>query len=136
MRDLQMNRRICGFNVGKCFVLAISVLALAAGPNHAGWLGFRNDLTIPVIVRTNIVVNNKVGLGKTFLMYPGDVSWDAIIQGGNRQIVIVDAKKPARVLFQDVVPVNNDTFYSVQVDTPTRAKIVPTKMPPPPKRGR
>jgi hypothetical protein len=129
-----MDRAICGLTWVKGFALAIALLALAAGPSQAGWLGFRNDLAVPVIVQSNIVVNNKVGPGKTFRLYPGEVSWDAIIQGGNRRIVIVDAKKPTRVLFQDIIPVNNDAFYSIQVDTPTRAKIVPTKMPPPPKR--
>lgn len=129
-----MSRVLGGHNLGKYALLAWSVLILGAAPLQAAWLGFRNDLKVPVIVRSNTVVKNQVRLGKPSILYPGEVAWEAVLQAGNRQIVVAEVKKPNRVLFQDTITVNKDSFLSIQLDPPNKVKLVPTKMPTPPKR--
>jgi hypothetical protein len=129
-----MSRRIEGFRLGKWGLLAWSVLILGAAPLQAAWLGFRNDLKVPVIVRTNTVVKNQVKPGKSALLYPGEVAWEAVLQAGDRQIVIVEARRPNWVLFQDNVTVNKDSFFSIQLNPPNKVKLVPTKMPAVPKQ--
>lgn len=132
-----MSRLRWNFHPWKCLVPALAILALAPATLQAAWLGFRNDLKVPVIVRANTIVNNQARPGKPYLLYPGEVSWDSILQAGSRQVVIVDAKMPKRVLFQETITVIKDSFFSVRLDPPTppnKIKIVPTKMPPPPKK--
>lgn len=129
-----MSRVLGRDNLGTYAVLACLVLMLGAAPLQAAWLGFRNDLKVPVIVRSNTVVKNQVRPGKPSILYPGEVAWEAVLQAGNRQIVVVEARKPNRVLLQDTITVNKDTFMSIQLDPPTKVKLAPTKMPTPPKR--
>lgn len=129
-----MNRLLGGSNLGKYILLAWSVLILGAAPLQAAWLGFRNNLKVPVIVRTNTVVKNKIQMGKPAVLYPGEVAWDAVIQAGIRQIVVVEAKKPNRLLFHDTINVTKDSFFSIQLAAPNKIKLVPTKMPAVPKK--
>ncbi len=120
--------------LGKWGLLAWSVLILGATPLQAAWLGFRNDLKVPVLVRVSTVVKNQVKPGKAAVLYPGEVAWEAVLQAGNRQIVIIEARKPNRLLFQDTVTVNKDSFLSIQLHPPNKVKLVPTKMPATPKQ--
>jgi hypothetical protein len=128
-----MARLFPGCLLCKSVVLApLIVLVLPAGL-QAAWLGFRNDVKVPLIVRANIVVNNTIRAGKPYVVYPGEISWDAVLQPGNRVIEIRDAKNPKRILFQDTITINKDAFYSIQLDPPNNLKLVPAKMPKPPK---
>lgn len=109
-------------------VPALAVLLASAGVGHAAWLGLRNDLSAPVIIQGGIVANDRIVLGRPQLLYPGEVSWESIVQPGNRIITIYDAKT-RRMLYQDAIRCNGDLFYSMQPNPPIRAKLVPAKMP-------
>lgn len=128
-----MARLLTSWQVSKAVLLAPLILLALPAVVQAEWLGFRNDVKVPLIVRANIVVNNTIRAGKPYVVYPGEISWDAILQPGNRVIEIRDARNPKRVIFQDTVTINKDAFFSIQLDPPNRLKLVPTKMPKPPK---
>jgi hypothetical protein len=111
-------------------VLALTVLGLLPTSVEAASLGFRNDLNVPIIIQSVIVVNNQVRKGKPLVLLPGEVSLDPVIPPGARRIIINGARRPNPLLFQDDIMVKDDLFYSVQVDNKTgKVKLAPTKMP-------
>jgi hypothetical protein len=129
-----MNRLFCGLGNHKAIIAAFIVATAWPGALQAAWLGFRNDLSAPVVIQTVTVVNGVAReRPRILLLGPGEVSIDPVIQPVHKLIVISDAKTK-RVLFQETLAVTNDLFFSVQSSPPDRAKLVPTKMPTPPKR--
>jgi hypothetical protein len=131
-----MNRLFCGFGACKGTLLGIALLALAPGSLQAAWLGFRNDVNVPVIVQGGVVVipGKQIRWDKPRLLYPGEIFWDAILKPGNKIISIYEAKKPNRMVYQDTITISEDVFYSIQPDPPGKVKLIKTKMPKPPQR--
>jgi hypothetical protein len=129
-------------------LLALILVAAEPASAAAAWLGYRNDMKMPVIVQGATVQRNVVRRGKALLLFPGDVSWEPILEAGNRIITVYDANQPARVLYQGVIPIiGNDLFFSIQLEPPPppakgekplppRVKLVPAKPPMPPPRPR
>ena len=129
-------------------LLAVAVLAVAPALAEAAWLGFRNDTKSPVIVQGASAGAGGVRRGKPHLLYPGDVSWDRLIQPGNKLITIYEYEnnKPNRILFQGTVPaLGGDLFFSIQAEVvptdpkaaapaPPKVKLVPARPPTPPPR--
>ena len=118
--------------------LAAPTAAQAPAQQQGAWLGFRNDLNVPIVIQMGVLdkKNQVRPLGRPHVLYPREVSLDPIIPAGNRVITISTAKRPAQVLFQDTIAVKEDLFYSVQPDPPGKGKLVPAKMPTPPRRMR
>jgi len=111
-------------------VLVCSMVAPAGA--HAGWLGVRNDLTVPVVIRGGVVVNNQPRFGKPLVLQPGEVIWDAVLVPGVRVIEIYDPKQLRIPLMQAPVRcMGNDLFFSIAVDPrlPAKVALVPTKPP-------
>ena len=111
-------------------LLTVLAAAVMPAPAVAGWLGFRNDLNGPVVVT---VAPAGARAGKSHLLYPGEVSWDSILQAGNRVVVVSDGRNPRRVLGRVAIPcgAKDNVLYSVQVNPamPTTAKLVPAPRP-------
>jgi hypothetical protein len=88
-------------------LLAVLLLLLLAGVAPAQVVGqglaFRNDLPGPVLVQGASVVNGMVRRGQPLLIAPGRTSYDANIPLGNRQITILDASQPNRLLLQQTI---------------------------------
>jgi hypothetical protein len=119
----------------------LAPLLLAALPDAAtaGWLGFRNETSGPVVVQGASSVNNIVRRGKPYLLYPGEVAWDFISVPGAKLLTVYDAKQPTQVLYQDTVLVAGaDLFFAIQPEplTPTPAPVTPTTATPAPKGGK
>jgi hypothetical protein len=125
-----MNRSLRGFGAAKWMVLTASVVLIMPRALQAAWLGFRNDLKVPIVVQGTTVINNVARRDKPQTLYPGEVSWDPILRPGSKLIMIYDTKRPPRLLFQDTITIKDDLFLSIQVDKTGKPQLVPTKMPP------
>jgi hypothetical protein len=116
-------------------ILAGTAQGQQGGAPQGTWLGFRNDLNVPIVIQSGVMVRNVMRpQGKPRVLYPGEVSLDPIIPPGNRVIIIANAKRPNQVLLQDNLTINKDQFFSVQLDPPAKAKLVPARMPTLPRR--
>jgi hypothetical protein len=117
--------------------LIVASLAVGAPPASEGaWLGFRNDLQVPVAMRAAMVVNGVFTRSRPIILYPGEKTTECLIQTGERQIAVLEAKFPNRVLYQGTIPCSQDAFYSIQLVPPNQVKLVKTTFPDkPPKRS-
>lgn len=126
-----MLRRLWGFSTLPAILLIFLVLTAWPVVGRAAWMGFRNDINIPIIVQGASVIRGEVHQGKLHVLYPGEVSWDCIVQPGTKQIRIYDPQK--RVLLNGTVTAaDGDLFFSVQIVPPGQARLVPVKAPAPP----
>jgi hypothetical protein len=144
-----MSSHLRGYPTAVVCLLALLVVAAEPARATAAWLGFRNDTKVPVIVQgatvQRIGQRTIVRRGKAVGLSPGDVSWEPILELGNRIITVTEANPPGRVLYQGIVPIlGNDLFFSIQLDPPPppakgekplppRVKLVPAKPPMPPR---
>ncbi len=140
-----MNRRSRIWAFLTSGLLAGVLAAAAPGAAEAGWVGFRNETTVPVVVQIGHVTANRVQQGKPLLLHPGNVTWERVLQPGNKVITIYEPAQ-RRVLFQGpLLYAGNDLFFAVQPDQAPAAppvmppvavtqklKLVPTKPPAPP----
>lgn len=84
----------------------------------------RNDTMVPVIVQGSCVVNGKVIRSRAIQIQPGDTA--NIILPGNKIITVHDARPPLPLINTSTVPAGKEDLYlSIQVDTPTKAKLEP-----------
>jgi hypothetical protein len=115
-------------------VLALASLAVLPAAANAAWLGFRNDLAVPVLIQAvSFNKDKQANLGKVSKLYPGEVSWEALVQPGPKLIMLADPKLPNRPLYRRVLNCTEDSFYSIQLDALARLQLVQTKMPKRPK---
>jgi hypothetical protein len=124
-----MVRLVKSWRIG---LLALLLLAAAPASSWAGWLGFRNDLKAPVVVRSSVVTNRGVVPGRPKALVAGEVAWEAVLLPGNRVIQIFDANNNNREIYRKTVPVTGDLFFSIQSDPKTGVQLVPIKAPVPP----
>jgi hypothetical protein len=110
-------------------LIALAVLAALPAASRAGWLGFRNDLPVPVFVQGVGIVNNMVNRGKVYRLYPGEVSQEFILQTGSRQISVYDARNTRRILCQQTITCTGDQLFSLQLDSTGQVKLVTAKFP-------
>jgi hypothetical protein len=130
VRAKTMSRSVGRFCWAKGIVLALCVLGLAPTAVEAASLGYRNDLNVPIVIQTVVVVNNQLRKGKPLILLPGEVSLDPVTPMGARRIIINGARRPNPLLFQDDITVKDDVFYSVQFDAKTgKVKLMPTELP-------
>jgi hypothetical protein len=115
-------------------VLALAVLGMLPATLQAAWLGFRNDLAVPVVIQRSILINNQLRPEKAQVLYPGDVILEPVLRPGNWTVTIAEYRKPRRMMFQDTILINADKFFSVQTAGPAKVKLVPARMPIPPRR--
>jgi hypothetical protein len=106
----------------------VLVVLVAASPVQAGWLGFRNETTQPIIVRRASVVKNKVHLGKPVVLYPGEISWDSVARSGAKRIIVYDARKRP-VLQTNITCGKDDQFFGIRLVRPAQLRLVPLRLP-------
>jgi hypothetical protein len=95
--------------------LIILVLGSTAQAGDQGWLGFRNDSNVPIIVQGVSVVNGMPRQGPRYALQPGQECWYVLISQGNKLILVADARQPTIPLLRDTVNYSGtDLFYSIQ----------------------
>jgi len=115
----------------KIGMLAMLLLAAAPAFSWAGWLGFRNDLKEAVTVQSSVVAPNRRPVpGRPKTLVAGEVAWEAVLLPGNRIIQIYDSNK--RLIYQKIIPVVGDLFFSIQSDPKAGVLLVPVKATIPP----
>jgi hypothetical protein len=125
-----MNRLVGRSGLVKALVVALAALGCMPAYAEAASLGFRNDLNVPIVIQSVIVVNNQLRKGKPLVLLPGEVTLDPVVPVGTRRIIINGARRPNPLLFQDDIAVKDEHFFSVQFDNKTaKVKLVPTKLP-------
>jgi hypothetical protein len=111
-------------------LLAMVILAAAPASSWAGWLGFRNDLKAPVVIRSSVVTNRGVVPGRPKALVAGEVAWDSVLLPGNRVIQVFDANNSE--IYRKTIPVVGDLFFSIQSDPKSGVQLVPIKATVPP----
>lgn len=111
----------CQYHIGSVVTALVVLLGGDCQPAsaQASWLGFRNDTGVPLLVQSATVVNNQLRPGRAHLLYPREVSWESIPLPGKRILIVREARRPNRVLFQDAVLIaGKDLFFSIQAAPP------------------
>ena len=106
----------------------ILALLVAASPAQAGWLGFRNETTQPIIVRRASVVKKEIHLGKPVVLYPGEISWDSVARTGAKRIIVYDARKRP-ILQTNITCGKDDQFFGIRLVRPAQLRLVPLRLP-------
>lgn len=108
-------------------LLACTVVTAAPHPTY---LGLRNDSQTPLMVQTASVINNKVCPGRSIVLYPGEVTWDCVVQPCLKNITIFDAKTKKLLLEKKGTACGtSDVFFSVQ-SAGGQVRLVPAAPPP------
>lgn len=107
--------------------LALAWVIVLPGVADAGWLIFRNDTKLPVIVQGTSIVNGVLRQ-KRQILQPGETWREATVRG-NKLIIIADAKQPTRILYRDTIIVGQaDINVSIQEDAVPQPKAKPVKV--------
>jgi hypothetical protein len=105
------------FSIGLAGLLVFLASASSARAADNGWLGFRNDTNVPIIVRGVSIINRVARQGPPHVLQPGQECWDVMIAPGNKLILIADAKQPTRTLLQQTIKYAGvSLFFSIQAD--------------------
>lgn len=102
-------------------MLALTVSVCWSPFVSASWLGFRNDLSHPVVIRWT----NETGApGKSHQLHPGESRWEWTMDKRARQITITDAREPRSVLVRVTSPTakSPDLLYAIQTKAGTDGK--------------
>ena len=81
------------------------------------------------MLQAAVVTALGTGQPAVYVLFPGEKMTEFLIQQVNVQVTIYDAKNPRSVLYQGVIPCITDQFFSVQMDSKNRVKLVPSKFP-------
>lgn len=101
---------------GLGLLLALGMWAGLPLTTWAEWLGFRNDLKQPVVVRTLTVTPDGPRADSVMILYPGEVRWTLVKDANPRLVIIADTKPPRKPMGQKQIPAptNNDALYGIQ----------------------
>lgn len=104
---------------------ALVALGLTAGSARAGWLSVKND-TKAVILIVEVPANPVAKRSKPVRLLPGEVYREYHAEAGEKQIQVLDAKSPARVLCEAKVkwPVQDVTVRVRTVGKETKLEPV------------
>jgi hypothetical protein len=104
-----------------------------APPPKVGWLAYRNDSPVTLVVQASAPgPNNQERKGPPHQMNPREAAWDQVSGPGQKTITIYDAK--GQVLLREGVNyTGKDLFFSIQADVAlkgkdkvvTKARLVP-----------
>ncbi len=107
-----------------CFATAevATAQAPAAGGAQAnGWLAYRNDSVIQVLVQASVVQNNQERRGPLHQINPREAAADQVFGVGPKIISISDSK--GRLLYRDTINfTGKDQFFSIRVDVSAKDK--------------
>jgi len=105
-----------------------------AGQTAAGWMAYRNDTTVPVILQgSSILPNGTERRGTPHRINPREAAWDQVIGAGVKILTIYDVQ--GRVVSRDTVPfVGKDLFFSIQLEVIVKGneKVIKTRLVPVP----
>ncbi len=102
-------------------LLALAVVLFACGAAKAENVYIKNDTEMTIVVEMSTVIGGKVVRDRPVLIAPGKTA--AFSVPGNKVVQVQDAKV-LRPLFNGTIPASkDDQAYSLQMGTPTKAKL-------------
>jgi hypothetical protein len=112
--------------------LGLLVLGLLGGlPTlvEAAGIGFRNDLSVRVMIQGASLVNNVLRKGPALVIDPGKTVWDTNVPSGNREVIIYGGQ-PIRILERTTIPFQGrDMTFSIVMDRTGQVRVVEKKSP-------
>ena len=112
----------------RVWTIPLTVIALAAVANDAragGWLGYRNDLSHPVVLQAT---TDKGQQGKPLTLQPGESTCDWVADTAARKIVVLDGRerppKTEMVRFEASTTEKGDVLYIVRLTTRENKKFI------------
>lgn len=122
-----------GFNFWKIGLAGLVLTLAGPASAFAGWMGFRNDTNLTLVVQEVVVVNNVPKPGKPQKMNNGDVIRDTQVgAGGQRQFLIFDSKNPNQPIYTGNFPcpkANENILYAIKLDPKGAVTIDAQKTP-------
>jgi hypothetical protein len=110
------------------WLLVFGIALMVPAWGQSAWLGFRNDLKIVVIMQ-ELPAGQVIG-GQIRRLLPGEKALDFLLQPVTLSIIVVDGRNKNAVLYQGVIVVQGDQFYSLRQDPATgQATLVRTRFP-------
>jgi len=107
-------------------LLALAALGAMPATAAAGSIGFRNDLSIPIVVQGESVINGVLQRGQPLLMAPRKCAYDTNVKAAPRQITVYDANNPNRILLRVVIPYDGrDVNFRVVLMPPATPRMPP-----------
>lgn len=93
-----------------------------APPPKVGWLAYRNDSPVAIVVQASATApNNQERRLSPHPMNPREAAWDQVSGTGYKTITVYDAK--GQVLSRDSVNfTGKDLFFSIQADVTIKGK--------------
>jgi hypothetical protein len=113
-------------------VLFFGLIALAVPASaSAGWMGFRNDTNLTLVVQEVVVVNKQVRTGKPQRLASGDVIRDSqVCPSGERRFSIYDLRNTKRPLLTDdfACPQGGENvLYTIRIDAKGQLSVESVK---------
>jgi hypothetical protein len=87
-------------------VLSLTSLLILANPDRlfAGWMGFRNDTQMTLIVQETVTSGKSTRAGKPQKVFANETVRDTVASNGNRTFTIFDSAKPDKPLYTGTFP--------------------------------
>jgi hypothetical protein len=129
-----MNRPRRNFGKLSLLVVGVSLIFIASVKAQTRWLGFRNELKIPIVIQ-DVPAGNPGNPGRPpRLLYPGETNRQPMMTAGRRQIVIYsyNPRGPGILLYQGTLPCKDNEFHAIQFN-PAANKVFLVPLPPPAK---
>ena len=112
---------------------AAAVLALAHPAGAlAGWMGFRNDTTMTVLIQETVTAGPIVRQGKPQKVFANETVRDTPAAGGTRKFTIFDAAKPDEAIYTGNFPcpaATENVLFVIKSDGKGGLTIEATKTP-------
>jgi hypothetical protein len=112
----------------RIWLMPLAAVTLLAAENIAqagGWLGYRNDLSHPVVLQAT---NEKGQQGKPLVLQPGESTCDWVADTAARKIAVLDGReRPARtemVRFDAATTEKGDVLYIVRMSVRDGKKYI------------
>jgi hypothetical protein len=98
-------------------VVILTSLLILANPGHvfAGWMGFRNDTQMTLIVQESVTTGKSTRAGKRQKIFANETVRDSVASSGNRTFTIFDSAKPDKPIYTGSFPSppGNENFLFV-----------------------
>ena len=105
------------------------VLAFFAAPAeaHGGWISWRNDTGMVLVIQETVLVNRQARTGKPQRLLPGELTRDAQLCPCLKRVTVFDPKNPTQPLYQGQFACGTDNvLFSIQGDA-RGLRVLPLK---------
>jgi hypothetical protein len=113
-------------------VLALGFVLCSQSFANAGWLGFRNDTTMTLVVQESVPTPQGPRLGRPQRIFSNETFRDTMGGAANRRFQIFDAKAPDKPIYTGNFPgptATDNVLYIIKSDGRGGITVEATKSP-------